>query len=190
MKEFIDKLIKRLEEYCKPDCSGCCSHCHFSSALEIVNQLAEECQAGLKDYVEGQEIESYGRPRVYMSIEELNELKAYRDFGTLSQMRFLNEWYHEFREEHNGGWIPCSERLPEEHDSIFAEFKGTDKWKSAMFEKISDAVNVTVVGERGDAVTMQAHTVDGEWNCDLLKVNKSYRVIAWQPLPAPYKPKG
>ena len=32
-------------------------------------------------------------------------------------------------------WIPVSERLPEEHDSIFAKFKGTDNWKRGMFEK-------------------------------------------------------
>lgn len=25
-------------------------------------------------------------------------------------------------------WIPVTERLPEEYDSIFAKFKGTEKW--------------------------------------------------------------
>lgn len=25
-------------------------------------------------------------------------------------------------------WIPVTERLPEEHDSIFAKLKGTEKW--------------------------------------------------------------
>lgn len=42
MKEFVEKLIGRLEEYCKPDCDGDCSKCHFSSALGIVYELAEE----------------------------------------------------------------------------------------------------------------------------------------------------
>ena len=88
----------------------------------------------------------------------------------------------------SNGWIPVSERLPEEHQSIFAKFKGTDKWNDAMFEKISDEVNVTVVSEKGDATTTHAHTNDGKWSCDLLKVNKTYRVIAWQPLPQPYHP--
>lgn len=58
-------------------------------------------------------------------------------------------------------WIPCSERMPEERDSIFKKFKGTDKWRNAMFEKMSDNVNVTVV------------------KCT---------VIAWQPLPESYNP--
>ena len=38
-------------------------------------------------------------------------------------------------DEKENGWIPVSERLPEEHDSIFAKFKGTDNWKRGMFEK-------------------------------------------------------
>lgn len=89
--------------------------------------------------------------------------------------------------EYKNGWIPCSERLPKEHDSIFAKAKGTDKWNDAMFEKVSDVVNVTVVDKKGNATTTYAHTTDGDWNCDLLRVNKSYRIIAWQPLPEPYE---
>lgn len=89
--------------------------------------------------------------------------------------------------EYNDGWIPCSERLPEEHDSIFAKFKGTKKWNKCMFEKTSDEVNITVADEKGEVITTHAGTTDGEWNCDLLQCNKKYRVIAWQPLPEPYQ---
>ena len=28
---------------------------------------------------------------------------------------------------YNGGWIPVGERMPKEHNSIFAKFKGTEK---------------------------------------------------------------
>lgn len=86
-----------------------------------------------------------------------------------------------------GKWIPCSERLPEEHDSMFAKFKGTDRWDNAMFEKTSDTVIVTVSDTKGGVVTTHAHTTDGNWKCDLLRVNKSYRITAWMPLPEPYK---
>lgn len=89
------------------------------------------------------------------------------------------------------GWIPCSSgKMPMEHDSIFADYKGTRKWNDAMFEKISDEVNITVADENGNSTTTHAHTVDGKWKCDLLKWNKTCKVIAWQPLPAPYQPKG
>lgn len=84
-------------------------------------------------------------------------------------------------------WIPVSERLPEEHDSIFAKWKGTVKWNPAMFEKTSDEVLVTISDEGGKRTTRTAHTLDGKWSCDLLKANASYKVIAWMPLPEPYR---
>lgn len=84
-----------------------------------------------------------------------------------------------------GEWIPCSERLPEEHDSIFKKFKGTDKWRNAMFEKMSDNVNVTVEFEDGARMSMKGYTVDGKWKPDTAVKCK---VVAWQPLPKPYQP--
>lgn len=87
--------------------------------------------------------------------------------------------------EQESGWIPCSERLPEEHDSMFIKFKGTKKWSTAMFERKSDEVIVTVADDAGRTVTTSAHTTDGKWRCDLIKIN-GYRVIAWMPLPEPY----
>lgn len=83
-----------------------------------------------------------------------------------------------------GVWIPCSERMPEEHESMFAKFKGTDKWDSAMFEKVSDDVNVTVEFENGKRKTKTLHTVDGKWNGGQRGVK--FKVIAWQPLPEAY----
>ena len=87
----------------------------------------------------------------------------------------------------NDGWIPCSSGvMPMEHDSIFANYKGTGKWNDAMFEKVSNEVNITVVDEKGNRTTTHAHTIDGKWNCDLLKCNKTYKVIAWRELPPAY----
>ena len=54
--------------------------------------------AELKNYVEGQQIEPI-KPRVYTTIEEQAELKAYREFGTLSQLRVLCDNYHELIDE-------------------------------------------------------------------------------------------
>lgn len=85
----------------------------------------------------------------------------------------------------NDGWIPVSERLPEEHESIFAKFKGTDKWSNAMFEKASDDVNITYEFEDGTRKTATSYTIDGEWKLER-RITKR-KVIAWQPLPTPYK---
>lgn len=95
---------------------------------------------------------------------------------------------YEDAEEHDsyGKWIPVSERLPEERNSIFAKYKGTDKWESAMFVKISETVIATVEYPSGEMITKNAHTVDGIW-----KLNEGMllggRVVAWMPLPEPYR---
>ena len=87
----------------------------------------------------------------------------------------------------NDDWIPVEERFPEEHNSMFAKFKGTDMWGNAMFEKKSDEVNVTIELEDGTRKTTTSYTLDGKW-----KVEKEQRVVkkkvtAWQTLPEPYK---
>lgn len=54
--------------------------------------------AEFKNYVEGQPIEP-SRPIVHTTIEEQAELKAYREFGDLSQLRVLCDNYHELLNE-------------------------------------------------------------------------------------------
>lgn len=80
-------------------------------------------------------------------------------------------------------WIPCSERLPEEHDSIFSKFYGTEKWRDAMFRKTSKTVIITVEHRDGTRQTAPCHTIDGEWNQSMKGMGK---VIAWMPLPECY----
>lgn len=82
-------------------------------------------------------------------------------------------------------WIPVTERLPEEHDSIFAKLKGTNKWSESMFEKTSCKVIVTVKYADGTLLTKTAHTTDGKWKLAHPTFNGT--VIAWKPFPNPYK---
>lgn len=81
-------------------------------------------------------------------------------------------------------WIPVSERLPEEYDSIFAKFKGTDNWKRGMFEKTSEYVIATVVFDDGAVLVEQAHTTDGIWRTDNEVLGGT--VVAWMDYPEPY----
>ena len=81
-------------------------------------------------------------------------------------------------------WIPVSERLPEEHDSIFSGFYGTEKWRNAMFRKTSKIVIITVEFMDGTRQSAPCHTIDGEWNQSMKGMGK---VVAWMPLPHPYK---
>lgn len=85
----------------------------------------------------------------------------------------------------NDGWILCSEKMPEERESYFEEYKGTPRWNNSMFEAISDIVNVTVVQEDGQSIVIPAHTTDGKWRHDYTFLEGT-EIIAWRPLPTPF----
>lgn len=86
----------------------------------------------------------------------------------------------------HGRWISVTERLPDEHESLFARYKGTDKWCNGMFTTISDLVIVCTERENGERIVKTAITKEGVW-----KIKDSFypcRVTHWMPLPKP--PKG
>lgn len=188
MNKAFEKIINRIDKEI-PVYTG--------KAKQIVREVAEEYKDipniidGLKIFL--QEKFNYCAEQAEMNLEaECNsEIDSYfRDRKELYLDR-ANIYGKVMREidriagEYNNGWIPCSERLPEERDSMFAKLKGTDKWSEAMFEKISDDVNVTVEFEDGTRKTMTLHTNDGKWNTNNRIVK--FNVIAWQPLPEPFK---
>lgn len=82
-------------------------------------------------------------------------------------------------------WIPVSEKLPEEHDSLFAKLYGTDKWDSNLWRTTSNRVLVTVQRDDGTRFVKESHTRDGEWADEKKCIN--CKVVAWSPLPSPYK---
>lgn len=63
-------------------------------------------------------------------------------------------------------WIPVSDRLPPEYDTIFAKLKGSDKWRDSMFEKQSEDVRVVWLFEDGTRKVGHSYTVDGVWECE------------------------
>lgn len=82
-------------------------------------------------------------------------------------------------------WISVTEKLPEEHDSIFAKLYGTDKWDSKLHRTVSNRVLVTVQCDDGTRFVKESHTRDGEWADEKKCIN--CKVVAWSPLPSPYK---
>ena len=141
MKEFIEKLIGRLEERQNDIVGNLSLNAYYSDgydkgieyAIEIVNQLAEEYEQTI-DVADL--VEKYGQKNVL-----------------------------------NDGWIACSERLPEVNEELFSDdllvsFKESNDLKIAFY--------------------------DGNKEKWYLRSSAPYigQVIAWQPLPAPYQPKG
>ena len=84
-------------------------------------------------------------------------------------------------------WIPVSEKLPEEHDSIFAKLYGTYKWDSSLYRTISNRVLATVEYDDGTRIVKESYTRDGEWKDEKNIIN--YKVVAWMEMPEPYKEK-
>ena len=80
-------------------------------------------------------------------------------------------------------WIPCSERMPEEHAWI-----GTKKFGTT----ISDEVYVTFENEKGERFCQHMKFQNGELSrYDQFHMDtwfKGSKPIAWMPLPEPYKP--
>ena len=80
-------------------------------------------------------------------------------------------------------WIPCSERMPEEH-----EWLGTKKFGTT----ISDEVYVTFENEKGERFCQHMKFQNGELSrYDQFHMDtwfKGSKPIAWMPLPEPYKP--
>lgn len=77
-------------------------------------------------------------------------------------------------------WIPVTERLPEEHESIFAKAYGTKRWAHGMFRTISDEVFACVAFDDDHKTTMTLRTHDGAWA--LSSVHRGH-VTHWMPLP-------
>ena len=84
-------------------------------------------------------------------------------------------------------WIPVSERLPEVYDSVFAELYGTDKWDDTLWRTRSKRVLVTIEHESGIRSVTESYITDGKWTLGKRATLSKYKVVAWMPLPKPYK---
>lgn len=75
-------------------------------------------------------------------------------------------------------WIPCSERLPKEKDAGILKKLGTDKRSEYVL------ATVEVKGER---MVVTACTYDGVWHWDKKYAFPDFKVVAWMPMPEPWK---
>lgn len=83
-------------------------------------------------------------------------------------------------------WILCSKEMPEERESIFNRYYGTDKWRQGMFRTCSQYVFVTVErAASGGRHVAIAKTIDGKWKLNYCTC-KYDKVIAWLKAPKAY----
>lgn len=101
--------------------------------------------------------------KITSSIKELADYNgdAYIDSADIIEI------VQEVAEEYKDGWIPCSERLPEEYGDYLVWW--TDMTRGQYYEIVEYEPDNGWIGEIPQAF-------EGK-----------YSVIAWQPLPEPFK---
>ena len=177
MKEFIDKLISRLEEIpVENQCSKCphkakcdeiqeninneftdlCGATIKALALEIVNQLAEEYKSSIS-------ITDYDLIIKFIE-SEIERTSSFAEHDT--QINIMN-YVQQLQEQNNNGWIPCSERLPSKEE--------IEEWATFL-------VTIRVRGKY-DIMDFCLFGTDGKW-----LVSEDREVIAWK-RQTPYQPK-
>lgn len=129
-------------------------------------------------------------------LKEIHDVTIYHDKQIWAGCSFIGEYSTEekallvldmIEKVDSFEWIPVSESLPKEHDSIFAKLYGTDKWDSSLYRTISNRVLVTVEYDDGTRIVKESYTRDGEWKDEKNIIN--YKVVAWMEMPEPYKEK-
>lgn len=93
------------------------------------------------------------------------------------------DWLAYRHKQSEARWIPVSERLPEEHKSIFAGCYGTNNWMPGMFRTVSNTVIAAVLYEDGKKFVKAMHTQDGKWHHPGMVGVKE--ITHWMPLPEP-----
>ena len=162
----------------------------YMTAYDVTNSIIDEVE---------EQPTAYSVDKV---VEELEERKAlherlveyenkngtvtekYQHIKAIDVLSDAIEIVQEVAEEYKGGWIPCSERLPEERD-----------WCLAVFEEVDTGfIGLPYIAEYLMGKHTIATTEDG-WiihNCtdienEYAEYYKKLRCVAWQPLPEPFK---
>ena len=119
---------------------------------------------------------AYDIEKVVQQLEEFRQ--EMEQFGCSGILTDIIEIVEQTAIEYNNGWIPCSERLPEEPK------------ENPIFD--GKALEVYLVTAKyGNNEQDEVYPFRAFWNgvffTDGLNI---LDVIAWQPLPEPYQPKG
>lgn len=119
--------------------------------------------------------------RDYVSYREFDLLPSENEiYGAMALLRKLVNKADSFE------WIPVSERLPEEYESAFAKYYGTDQWNNSLWRAKSKEVLVSIEYDDGHRTVTTSLTMDGEWRIERRRVLHDLKVIAWMPLPKSY----
>lgn len=156
----------------------------FSEAIEIVNQVAEE-------YGKDTNVPSNDAWRIiYDKVCDMEKryAKIDGDMESVNNCIRLENLMMYFREElqntDNDGWIPCSERLPEETDEDLAG-DYLDNLDELIEKDVFKPYLVTIEGAKVPTELYYVGSAGEVLWYDVI-TEEFYKVTAWQPLPQPY----
>ena len=105
----------------------------------------------------------------------IEDAKSEGDFSYIKPFEIAKISVQEVAEESNNGWIPCSERLPEEDDTLYLV-----SYKKIFFDKSFYFYDIAYLYTfpNGNRYWVSAKSDN---------VRQVSKVSAWQPLPEQYK---
>lgn len=193
MNEFIKKLIERLEELKKIETD--------SEDYVDENGHYDDVELAFDDG------KSQGRYQAYCRVTKIVTQLA-KEYDQTIDVAELVEKFGQEKVRSNDGWISCEEQMPPVETEVLIVAKR--KWRDGTCGYIT----TTAMYEDGTVLENDScwrwEDVDGEWNdeaeCCIIPEGwwewKHYNgdgelnhavddeVIAWQPLPPAYQPKG
>lgn len=171
MNKAFEKILKRLDEECisPKDYPGYVID--LEKANEIVQEVAEEYKGDMKYNL----AEMYAKNMVDYGVDVTKAWQTATQQSCALEKAYIRgrqyevDRFNELRKEYNGGWIPCSERLPEPNQKVIVTYM--DRY---------------IGGSYGVCEGQYVYILNS-WDISDYMSDDDFEVIAWRPLPKPFK---
>ena len=177
MNKAFEKILERLileSSSCKvyklinPNKEDIAEFNTYKKCIEIVKEVAEEYKRDMKHNL----AEMYAKNMVDYGVDVTKAWQTATQQSCALEKAYIRgrqyevDRFNKLRKEYNGGWIPCSEKLPELRHDVLVTVKYTG-----------------FMGMHGYWIRTGHMEAENDWCGDCA----GGEVIAWQPLPEPFK---
>ena len=174
MNKAFDKILERLER----EIAGKHTPEEYNNGINKAFSIVQEAEEEYKKDMKYKLAEMYAKSMVDYGIDVTKVLEtATQQSYALEQAyirgrQYERDRFNEWRKEHNGGWIPCSVRLP---DDVCRRYLVT--YKEVYYGEYYYFTDISYLSTLSD----------GNKSWEIEEECKRKKVIAWQLLPEPFK---